>query len=130
MMKDLVAQFPRRPKVGLVGFFGWGNYGDELFLEHWHRHLDAHFEVEPVHELLRAPYIVGDAMTKAQEYEGFVIGGGDLVIPNKVSELYWNRAWLQKKVYIARVGVPTWIRNENPAVMEHMKEFFQPPNVR
>ena len=25
----------RRPTVGLVGYFGWGNYGDELFVQVW-----------------------------------------------------------------------------------------------
>lgn len=129
-MKDLVSQFHQRPKVGLIGFFGWGNYGDELFLDQWHRVLDEHFDARPIHDLLRAPYFSRDPKTVAQEYDAFVIGGGDLVIPNKVSELYWDMAWLAKKVYIAGVGVPTWIRNENPRVNAHMSAFFQHPNVR
>lgn len=129
-MKDLVSQFGRRPKVGLIGFFGWGNYGDELFLDQWHRVLDPYFDAQPIHDLMRAPYFSRDPKTVAQEYDAFVIGGGDLVIPNKVSELYWNEAWLAKKVYIAGVGVPTWIRNENPRVLAYMSRFFQHPNVQ
>ena len=129
-MKDLVSQFHRRPKVGLIGFFGWGNYGDELFLDQWHRVLDEYVDAKPIHDLLRAPYFSRDPKTVAQEYDAFVIGGGDLVIPNKVSELYWNMAWLEKKVYIAGVGVPTWIKNENPRVIAHMSAFFQHPNIR
>jgi polysaccharide pyruvyl transferase WcaK-like protein len=129
-MKDLVSQFGRRPKVGLIGFFGWGNYGDELFLDQWHRVLDPYFDAQPIHDLMRAPYFSRDPKTVAQEYDAFVIGGGDLVIPNKVSELYWNEAWLAKKVYIAGVGVPTWIKNENPRVLAYMSRFFQHPNVQ
>jgi len=129
-MKDLVSQFGKRPKVGLIWFFGWGNYGDELFLDQWHRVLDPYFDAQPVHDLLRAPYFSRDPKTVAQEYDAFVIGGGDLVIPNKVSELYWNEAWLAKKVYIAGVGVPTWIKNENPRVVAYMSRFFQHPNVQ
>lgn len=129
-MKDLVSQFGKRPKVGLIGFFGWGNYGDELFLDQWHRVLDSSFDAQPIHDLLRAPYFSRDPKTVAQDYDAFVIGGGDLVIPNKVSELYWNEAWLSKKVYIAGVGVPTWIKNENPRVVAHMSRFFQHPNVQ
>lgn len=129
-MKDLVSQFGKRPKVGLIGFFGWGNYGDELFLDQWHRVLDPYVDAEPIHDLLRAPYFSQDPRTVAEKYDALVIGGGDLVIPNKVSELYWNMAWLAKKVYIAGVGVPTWIKNENPRVVEHMSRFFQHRNVQ
>lgn len=129
-MKDLVSQFGNRPKVGLIGFFGWGNYGDELFLDQWHRVLDPYFDAQPIHDLMRAPYFSRDPKTVAQDYDAFVIGGGDLVIPNKVSELYWNEAWLAKKVYIAGVGVPTWIKNENPRVVAYMSRFFQHPNVQ
>ncbi|NUL47906.1 polysaccharide pyruvyl transferase family protein [Cellulosimicrobium funkei] len=119
-----------RPRVGLVGFFGWGNYGDELFLRLWRQRLSAHFDVGPVHQLLQPPYVIGDPAEVAEEYDAFVIGGGDLVLPNQVSTLYWKREWLQKKVYICGVGVPLWKHRERDSVVEHLAEFFRHPNVQ
>lgn len=119
-----------RPRVGLVGFFGWGNYGDELFLRLWQQRLSASFDVGPVHQLLQPPYVIGDPAEVAEHYDAFLIGGGDLVLPNQVSTLYWKREWLQKKVYICGVGVPLWNHRERDSVVEHLSEFFRHPNVQ
>ncbi|MCY1159533.1 MAG: hypothetical protein MOP51_2558 [Citricoccus sp.] len=121
---------PHRPRVGLVGFFGWGNYGDELFLQLWRRVLSPHFEVSPVNDLLMEPYVVGDPKVVAARYDAFVIGGGDLIIPNGVSGLYWKREWLERKVYIVGVGVAIWGHRHLPEVIEEMSEFFRHPNVQ
>lgn len=117
-------------RIGLVGFFGWGNYGDELFLELWQERLGRFHDVGVVHDLPHEPYFSRKAVDVAQEYDAFVIGGGDLVIPTKISSLYWNSAWLSKPVFIAGVGVPTWMKNENADVIARMSRFFQHPNVR
>lgn len=117
-------------RIGLVGFFGWGNYGDELFLENWKSTVGVHHEVSVVHDQLTAPYFSRQASEVALEYDALVIGGGDLVIPNKISPLYWNRAWLQRPVYISGVGVPTWIKHHAPDVMDRLRAFFQHPNIR
>lgn len=117
-------------RIGLVGFFGWGNYGDELFLENWRRSIGQHHEVSVVHDLLTTPYFSRQATEIADEHDALVIGGGDLIIPNKISPLYWNRAWLRRPVYISGVGVPTWVKHQAPDVMERLRNFFQHENVR
>lgn len=117
-------------RIGLVGFFGWGNYGDELFLENWQRSIGQHHEVSVVHDLLSLPYFSRRASDIAEEFDAFVIGGGDLIIPNKISPLYWNRAWLQRPVYISGVGVPTWVKHQAPDVIERLRGFFQHENIR
>ncbi|OXS81927.1 polysaccharide pyruvyl transferase family protein [Kocuria marina subsp. indica] len=117
-------------RIGLVGFFGWGNYGDELFLQQWQQSVGLHHEVAVVHDQLAAPYFTRQATDVAKEFDALIIGGGDLVIPNKISPLYWNRAWLQRPVYISGVGVPTWIKHRAPDVIERLQNFFQHPNVR
>lgn len=113
-----------------MGFFGWGNYGDELFLQLWHRVLSPYFDVSPVNDLLMEPYVVGDPQVVAERYDAFVIGGGDLVIPNGVSGLYWKREWLARKVYIVGVGVAIWGHRHRPEVVQEMSEFFRHPNVQ
>lgn len=117
-------------RIGLVGFFGWGNYGDELFLANWQNTIGLHHEVSVVHDLLTTPYFSRQAAEIAEEYDALIIGGGDLIIPNKISPLYWNRAWLQRPVYISGVGVPTWVKHQAPDVMERLRNFFQHENVR
>jgi polysaccharide pyruvyl transferase WcaK-like protein len=117
-------------RIGLVGFFGWGNYGDELFHRIWTNSVGTVHETSLVHDKLEYPYFSRPAGTVIEEFDGIIIGGGDLVIPNKISPLYWNRAWLKKPVYISGVGVPTWIKTEAPDVMERLQHFFQHPNVR
>ncbi|WP_158548120.1 polysaccharide pyruvyl transferase family protein [Desertihabitans brevis] len=117
-------------RIGLVGFFGWGNYGDELFLENWRATIGLHHEVEVVHDMLSQPYFSRPAVEVVKDFDALVIGGGDLVIPNKISPLYWNRAWLAKPIYISGVGVPTWIKHQAPDVMERLRNFFQHENVR
>lgn len=120
----------RRPRVGLIGFYGWGNYGDELFLQLWRRRLSPCFEVSTVHELLMPPYVIGDPARVAEGYDAFLIGGGDLVIPSGVSQLYWRREWLARRVYISGVGVPQWRQREDPDAVAHMSAFFRHPNVQ
>lgn len=117
-------------RIGLVGFFGWGNYGDELFHRIWTNSVGSVHETALVHDKLEHPYFSRPADTIIEEFDGVIIGGGDLVIPNKISPLYWNRAWLKKPVYISGVGVPTWIKTEAPDVMERLRHFFQHPNVK
>lgn len=117
-------------RVGLVGFFGWGNYGDELFHRIWTNSIGSVHETRVLHDKLEYPYFSRSAVDVAKEVDAIVIGGGDLVIPNKISPLYWNKAWLNRPIYISGVGVPTWIKNEAPDVMERLRTFFQHRNVR
>ena len=127
---DLVAAYRNRPAVGLVGFFGWGNYGDELFLQLWRRVLSPYFDVSVAHDLLVPPYLSRDPDTVADAYEAIVIGGGDLVLTDRVSELYWRREWLRKPVYVCGVGVTLHDRLRRQPVIEEMAEFFSHPNVQ
>lgn len=127
---DLVAAYRNRPAVGLVGFFGWGNYGDELFLQLWRRVLSHHFDVSVAHDILVPPYLSRDPGTVVDAYEAIVIGGGDLVLTDRVSELYWRREWLRKPVYVCGVGVTLHDRLRRQPVIDEMAEFFGHPNVQ
>jgi polysaccharide pyruvyl transferase WcaK-like protein len=118
-----------RATIGLVGFFGWGNYGDELFLKVWHEHLGPHADLRVVHDLLQAPYFSGPVDDVVDSVDAILIGGGDLIIPWNVSGLYWREEYLRRPVYIAGVGVPTW-RRAVPSVVDRMRRFVQHPNVR
>ena len=86
-----------------MGFFGWGNYGDELMREVWQRQLP--WPAEPMHDQLTSPYFSASAVEAIRPVDGVVIGGGDLVLARTVSPLYWNRAWLRRPCAVAGIGV-------------------------
>jgi polysaccharide pyruvyl transferase WcaK-like protein len=129
-MSNLISPFPDKPRIGLVGFFGWGNYGDELFLQQWKRRLDPWFEAVAVNDLLLPPYMSLGADAVAADLDAVIIGGGDIVLPDKSSTLYWNRAWLDRDVYIVGVGVPFHDVAQKAEAIVEMGEFFRHPRVR
>jgi hypothetical protein len=117
-----------RPVVGVVGWFGRGNYGDELFLDVFREHLGADLELrsilDPAHRTIARR--LGSGIRQA---EAIVIGGGDIVNPWSNVSRYWDRAYLRRPVFIAGVGVPSWNRPD-PSVVAGLRRFFRDPNVR
>ncbi len=105
-----------KPKVGLVGFFGFGNFGDELFIKAHEEQLGEHFDLEVVNDLTEAPYLSPEREERLKDYDAFLIGGGDLINPKQVSKLYWRRAYLEKPTFVYSLGVPQPQSPETPAV--------------
>jgi polysaccharide pyruvyl transferase WcaK-like protein len=118
-----------RPRVGLVGFYGPGNYGDELFLEVFHRHLDAVADIDVVFDSATRPYFVRPAREVVREHDAIVIGGGDLLVPWGLGDRYWLTDYLRRPVHVIGVGVPTW-RPAKPAVVAALGDFLRHRNVR
>ncbi|HEY1707270.1 MAG TPA: polysaccharide pyruvyl transferase family protein [Rhizomicrobium sp.] len=118
-----------KKKIGLVGFFGWGNFGDELFLEAHKQFLGDLGDIAQINDLTKRPYFSRPLEQIIDECDAFVIGGGDLVIPWTVSDLYWNPAYLQKPVFVVGVGVPTW-GGEKESVIKHYRNFLRSPSVK
>jgi len=115
-------------KLGLVGYYKFGNYGDELFLDVFKESLPE-FGLSVMHTMTRAPYFTGGVKSKVNSVDGILIGGGDLIIPWALSGLYWKKEYLEKPVFIVGVGVPTWGKAKEE-VIAHMREFFQHSNVK
>jgi polysaccharide pyruvyl transferase WcaK-like protein len=116
-------------KIGLVGFFGWGNFGDELFVETYRQVLEPHFELKVVHDLLQKPYFSRPIKEMIADCDAFIIGGGDLVIPWSLSGLYWRKEFLDKPVIINSVGVPTWGGYKSEVALA-LREFVNHENVQ
>ena len=132
---DPLAYLPRprraagaRPVVGLVGFYGHGNYGDELFLEVFREHLGTAFELESLLDPARDS-VARRLGSGIRGSDAIVIGGGDIVIPWSTVSRYWERSYLRRPVFVAGVGVPTW-REPVPHVVERLRAFFDDPGVR
>ncbi len=118
-----------KPKVGLVGYFGWGNFGDELFVAAHREFLSDRFDLEVVHDLVEAPYFSRAAEKNLKSFDAFLIGGGDLVNPSVVSPLYWRNDYLDKPVFVYGLGVPQPNRKRSAAI-NHYKSFFESSSVK
>lgn len=116
-----------KKKIGLVGFFGWGNFGDELFLRAHQQHLGDLFELEVIHDIHREPYFSKPVQEMIAPYDAILIGGGDLINPVRVSGLYWQEAFLTKPVFVFGLGVPN-VKWSRANVIDVYRRFFQHPN--
>ncbi|MHA2789456.1 polysaccharide pyruvyl transferase family protein [Corynebacterium sp. S7] len=116
-------------KILLVGYFGWGNFGDELFLEAHHQFLADEYELIVANDLLEAPYFSRPVEEIVSEVDAVLIGGGDLINPVNVSGLYWQEAFLEKPVFIFGIGVPNTSRQRTTTI-DHYRKFMQHENCR
>ncbi len=116
------------PRVGLVGFYGWGNYGDELFGTAFRQHLGPAFDLEPMilseEEAARRPSL----RRRVQATDAIVVGGGDLIV-SWARTRYWRRVFLRRPVFLAGLGVPTW-REPTREGLDILRGFVRHPNVR
>src|SRR5262249_45415247 len=132
---DPLAHVPLRPRpagspptVAVVGWFGHGNYGDELFLRVFREHLGRDVQLRSL--LDPAGDTVGRRLGAGiREADAILIGGGDIVIPGSTSNRYWEGASLTRPVFVAGVGVPTW-RESTADELTRLRRFFRSPAVR
>jgi polysaccharide pyruvyl transferase WcaK-like protein len=114
------------PRVGLVGFYGWGNYGDELFLDALTSGLGPTIDIQT----LIGPAWAGLPPLRrgVKGSDVVVIGGGDLLRPWAMTR-YWRPVLLRRPVFVAGLGVPTW-GGTQPEVIEDLRRFFRHRNLR
>jgi len=124
---------PDKPTIGLAGFYGYGNYGDELFLDVWHKYLSKDFNLRILHDLELKPYFSDDFKQSLEEVSGVVIGGGDILQPWNIDPRYWNTDYLKKPTWVAGIGVPlraNAIQQEKQWIMDKMKRILENDNVK
>jgi hypothetical protein len=115
-----------RPTLGVIGFYGWGNYGDELFWQAFQEHLGGAMELRNL--IGPAAQASGISLRRSvREVDAVLVGAGDLVIPWRTSR-YWSPALLQRPVYVAGVGVPLW-QDPTPDGIARLRSFFHHPSV-
>ncbi len=116
------------PRTGIVGFYGPGNYGDELFLDVFRQHLGGATALTVLGAGADAP--TGPALRSAvREQDAIVIGGGDLIVPWRTGDRYWSTEFLRRPVHVIGVGVPTW-RDSKPAPVRALRRFLSHGSVR
>lgn len=122
-----------KPTIGLAGFYGYGNYGDELFLDVWEKYLGADFNLRILHDLELKPFFSERFNDQFNSVDGIIIGGGDILQPWNIDRRYWNRRFLEKPVWIAGIGVPLRAnaqQAEKENVINKMSDFLTHDNVR
>jgi exopolysaccharide biosynthesis predicted pyruvyltransferase EpsI len=121
-------------KVGLVGFFGHGNYGDELFVSVFEQYLADRFSLEVIPDLERDPYFSRPVSDVVSEVDSVVMGGGDLVQRWSTDPRYFDKGYLEKPFFAIGLGVPIYQdserHQERPHIIRRLQGFFGHKNVR
>ena len=99
-----------KPAVGLVGYYGWGNYGDELFERVFRERLDHDVRLRLVLDRTARPNAKVSLSRAVSRSDAIVIGGGDLVVPWLDRNIYWSTEYLRRPVFVSGVGAATWKR--------------------
>jgi polysaccharide pyruvyl transferase WcaK-like protein len=117
-----------KKRIGLVGYFGYGNYGDELFLDVYRKYFyDCDLIV--IQDSITHPIYTEASYEKIKTLDAIIIGGGDLFIPKYFANNYFDDHFLQKPIYLHGVGVPLWI-GEEAQVIARMAKFIGHPNIK
>lgn len=80
-------------KIGVCGYYGMGNFGDELFLKTFQQVLRGH-EVFPHTSLI-----------DSKQIDAVIVGGGDLIIPYHYNSNYFPPSLIGRPAWIYGVGV-------------------------
>ena len=105
---DPISSIPRRarpprtaPQVGLVGYYGWGNYGDELFLDVFREHFASALRLRTLVDGRSFRSVVRRLDSGVRGSDAVLIGGGDLLVPWERSARYWKPAYLRRPLFVA-----------------------------
>lgn len=118
-----------RKRIALVGFFGWGNFGDELFVEAHRQKLEPDYELVIANDMTQEPYFTQGPDPIVDSVDAVLVGGGDLINPAHVSKLYWRKEFLRKPTFVFGIGVPNQpFKRAN--VMQHYSDFLEHENCK
>lgn len=117
-------------RILIVGYYGFGNYGDELFANVFRTFLGEYFQLTFLPDALTDPYFPGEKLASIVERHDLVIvGGGDLLNPQYIPPFYLAEELLQRKVIVEGVGVPLELGSSETATT-HLGNFLSSKSVK
>lgn len=124
----------QRLRLGIAGFFGHGNYGDELFLSVFKEYFGRDYDLTVLPDLPVKPYFSRPIEEMVADVDGILLGGGDLVRPWGTDERYFTKEYLKKPVFALGLGVPlrtgSMTEIEKPHIVRRYQGFFNHPSVK
>jgi polysaccharide pyruvyl transferase WcaK-like protein len=121
-----------RPRIGITGSFGRGNYGDELYVKTYQYWLGPWADLF-LQTARRGPSYFRDlGRANLRTMDAVVLGGGDLLCPYRshISPDFINPAYLQRPVHVAGIGVERNRDEIDPDVLARWKSFLTHPSIR
>ncbi len=121
-----------KPRIGLTGSFGRGNYGDELYLENYKYWFGNFADLYLLTSLPSESYLQDFSNAYVDLMDAIVLGGGDLLVPHKypIDRDFVNPTYLRKPLYVACIGVQRTSRDMDPKVLKIWQKFLRNDNIK
>lgn len=125
-------QFRTRPRIGITGSFGRGNYGDELYVKTYQYWMAPWADLFLLAGLPRQPYFSAFAEELVDVTDAVVLGGGDLLCPYRpqIDRDFINPHYLRRPLHVAGIGVERNRPDIDETVVERWKTFLTHDNIR
>lgn len=120
-----------RPRLGITGSLGRGNYGDELYAKTYEYWFGGWADLFLLTGLPRPEYFKDFAHEFVDLMDAIVLGGGDLLCPYRpnIDRDFINPMYLRRPVHVAGIGVERNKPDVDPAVVDRWNEFLGHPSV-
>ncbi|MTD11641.1 polysaccharide pyruvyl transferase family protein [Acinetobacter sp. YIM 103518] len=121
-----------KPKIGLTGSFGRGNYGDELYLKNYQYWFGGFADLFLLSGLSRKPYLIDFNKNFVDMMDAVVLGGGDLLVPHKhpIDLDFIDSVYLRKPLHVACIGVQVTRHDKDQRVVTRWQKFLSHENVK
>lgn len=123
---------PFKPKIGITGSFGRGNYGDELYVKNYQYWLGSWADLYLLAGRPQPHYLRDFGNRFVGMMDAIVLGGGDLLCPYRpnIDRDFIDQAYLRRPVHVAGIGVERNRDDIDPLAVDKWRRFLTHKNIR